>query len=116
MPIVTQTRMRAWFFFLLAAAGMIAQNVECFTANLGSAQRLAPARAATFAARRRAGCIVMQSQGGDGGRNDNNKWSADVQDEDAERIESGKVAVASALVGSIVAAPLALLIPGEFSA
>jgi hypothetical protein len=103
-------------FFLLAAAGMVATNVECFTVKLAPAQRLAPARASTCAARRGGSCIVMQSQGGDGGRDENNKWSADVQDEDAERIESGKVAVASALVGSIVAAPLALLIPGEFSA
>lgn len=106
-------RMRA--IFLLVATGMIA-TAEAFTAPYSTMHRLASIRETICPARRGCALVVMQSQGGGGGRDKNSKWSADVQDEDAERIESGKVAVASAIVGSIVAAPLALLIPGEFSA
>eukprot|EP00960_Hanusia_phi_P027393 746816-Hanusia_phi.AAC.1 len=44
----------------------------------------------------------------------NNKWSVNVVDENAERIESVKIALLSSLAGSIAMAPLAVIEKSSF--
>eukprot|EP00468_Gymnochlora_sp_CCMP2014_P001510 CAMPEP_0167741656 /NCGR_PEP_ID=MMETSP0110_2-20121227/980_1 /TAXON_ID=629695 /ORGANISM="Gymnochlora sp., Strain CCMP2014" /LENGTH=207 /DNA_ID=CAMNT_0007625737 /DNA_START=66 /DNA_END=689 /DNA_ORIENTATION=+ len=74
--------------------------------------QIQPLRVRSFSSRSKDAQLKVSAEEDSTGRT---KWSVDVQNENAERLESVKAAIVGAVAGSLVAAPIALLSPNRLT-